>query len=316
MSNQLCKIPLARIMRPKISLRPLRRETPEYMEMCESVRKDGVLQPILVRPCDPSTGYDYEIVEGWHRFEASLEAGLLDIPALIREMSDDDVLIFQLKCNAIRPATRSFEYARRLKILMQRGYTMVQLSQLIDKTPKWISDQLQLNRVCEAARAPIERGEIKMMAALALANLPEDLQEKFVNDAIAMPTAAFKERADAANRDFKAFLIDQQTKDNEQIMYKPRLQPLNVLKRESLKPKYAKDVLKAVGAKTPRDGWLAALQWMFQLDPVSIEERLADFKGQRHEKLATNAEFRKLTRDMIKNFVNPQSSTGDYRNGK
>jgi len=316
MSNNLRHISINRICRPKFALRPIRRNTPEYVEMVESMKKDGVLQPILVRPVHPSSGYDVEIVEGWHRFESAREAGLEEMPCLVRDMDDNEVLIFQLKCQAIRPETRTFEYAKRLKKLMEDGYTLPQLSALIDKSPTWIGRMLQMNRVCQEARPAIERGEIKMEAALALANLPADLQAKMVNDAVVMKTADFKERAEAANRDFKAFLLKEQQDDREIGAAKPLLRAINVLKRESLKPKAAKEVLKAVGAKTPRDGWVACLQWMFRLDPISVANRKAGYEERYHDKLATNDEFRQMTRDMIQKFVTPQSSTGDHRNGK
>jgi len=310
-------IPIARIKPPSISLRPIRRNTAEYEELVGSIRVDGVLQPILVRPCNPSTGFDYEVVEGWHRLEAAREAGLDSIPCMIRDLSDEQVLIVQIKCNAIRPVTRTFEYARRLMILMQQGYTLPQLSVLIAKNPKWIKDQLQLNRVCEDARPAVERGEIKMQAALALANLPTDLQQKFIDDAIALPTKVFKARAEAANRDFKAFLIQQKQEDREIGATQPAVRAVNVMKRESLKPERAKEVLKATGAKTPLDGWEACLAWVFKLDPVSVEKRRAGIKeAESALSLANNEEWHRMNREMIAKFVNPQSSNGDYRNGK
>jgi len=302
-------------MPPRVCLRPIRRNSPEYVEMVASVRKDGVLQPILVRPCDPSTGYDYEVVEGWHRYEASKEAGWEAIPCIIKVLTDEEVLVVQIKCNAIRPKTRTFEYASRLKLLMEQGYTLPELSVLIDKTPRWIKDQLQLNRVCEDARAPVERGEIKMKAALALANLPVDLQVKFIDDAVAMPAGEFKDRADEANRDFKAFLLNEQREAREIGATRPLVRAVNVLKRESLKPKHAHDVLKAMKAKTPRDGWIACLAWVFKLDPISVERRLEGKKEERSERLANDSEYRHLNREMIRQFVKPQSSTGDYHHG-
>ncbi|MHC4120284.1 MAG: ParB/RepB/Spo0J family partition protein [Planctomycetota bacterium] len=312
MDEHLQYIPLNEIHEPRIALRPVRRESPEYVEMVESMKKDGVLQPLLLRPID---GH-YEPVEGRHRYAAAKEAGLTAVPAQVREMTDDEVLVCQLKCNAIRPRTASFEYARRLKLLMQRGYSMVELSRLVDKTPKWVSDQLHLNRVCPEARESVERGEIKMTSALALANLPADLQPKFIEDAIAMPIGQFKDRAEAANRDFKAFLLQEQQENREIGAANPKLRAPNVLKREVLDPQNAHDVLKAVKAKTPLDGWEACMAWIFRLDPISVENRKTGRKEKDRELIrATNEEYRRMNREMIRKFVNPQSSTGDYKHG-
>lgn len=300
---------LTDILKPKHPIRPIRRNSPEYMEMVESIRKDGVLQSILVRPVPGG----WEVVEGWHRFEASKEAGKLDIPVLIRDLSDEEVLVIQLKCQAIRPPTASFEYARRLKLLMQSGITMPQLSKMIDKTPKWIEDQLQLNRVCDAARGPIERGEIAMTSALALANLPMDLQDKFIDDAIAMKASDFVVRAKAALRDFKAFLLNEKQEDKAIGASRPALRAINTLKREALKPRNAKTVLKATKAKTPLDGWVACLSWMFKLDPVTVSKRKE--KLEEEQTTMNTAEYRRTNREMIDKFVKHQSSIGDYRNG-
>ena len=314
MSSNQKEVPIQHIMRPKTSLRPVRRDSPEYVELTESVRKDGILQPILVRPCgfDGYHGYHYEIVEGWHRYEAAKENGLETMPVIIRELTDDEVLVIQLKCNAIRPKTQTFEYARRLKLLMSRGNTIVQLSSLIDKSQSWIRDQLQLNRLCEEARTPVEQGEIKMQAALALANLPEDLQPKFVDDAVALEQPQFVERAQHALRDFKAYLQRVHEEDKADGVVQPHLRAVNVLKREAAKPTNATDVLKAAGAKTALDGWRVALAWVFSIDPVSVKNRRAGKKEHDYEdRVATRQQYRELNRALIEQFVKPHLESGD-----
>jgi len=294
-------IPLTDIDKPRISLRPIRRDSSDYAEMVESIAKDGVLQPILVRPKDGR----YEIVEGWHRYEASKEAGLVSIPCLIRDMADKEVLVFQLKCNAIRPVTRSFEYARRLKMLMEEGLSLTELCTLIDKTPNWVSDQLQLNRLCEAARPAYERGEIAMTSALALANLPSDLQNKFVDDAVAMKPKEFVPRAKAAKRDFQAYLMKVRQEEWDEGATSPKPRAINVLKREALKPKAWKDVCDAARCKTPRDGWVACMSWVLMLDPVTVEKRKTgrEDKQKDEDVRATTDEWRKLNHDLIRKFV-------------
>jgi ParB-like chromosome segregation protein Spo0J len=332
MTNNLRHSLLKHVQKPRISIRPIRRNSPEYAELLESVRKDGVLQPILTRPlhcigCSHKTciGADCTVpkdesdetntVEGWHRLEASRETGQSTIPIMEREMSDKEVLIVQIKCNAIRPLTATFEYARRLKLLME-DHTLPELSALIDKTPRWIQNQIQLNRLCESARPPVERGEIKMTAALALANLPEELQPKFVEDAVAMKAVDFKERAELARRDFQTYLLQEQQSNRETGAARPTLRTLNVLKREAVKPKNAQRVLKAMKAKTPLQGWEACLAWLFKLDPDSCGKRKARYEEKHDEALASNSEYRQLNRDMIEKFVNPESLLGEHRNGE
>lgn len=308
---------ISAIRAPRICLRPIRRKEIEYLELVDSIRADGVLQPILIRPVnDPD--YSYEVVEGWHRLEAAKEAGLKEIPYINKELTDHEVRLIQVKCNSIRPITRTFEYARRLKRLMEDGLTLTELSAMLNKNPKWIKDQIQLNRLCDKARPYVERGEIKLTSALALANLPGDLQDKFVDDAVAMQAGEFIERAKAARRDFQSYLLRMQAEDRENGAARPSLRQLNVLKSESLKPTRAKPVLKAVGAKTPLDGWVACLQWMFRLDPISVQKRKAGRKRKDRDEIIrlNNDEYRKMNREMIKRFVTDNSKSGDQKNGK
>jgi ParB family chromosome partitioning protein len=90
-------VPLASIIISQTQ--PRRYFAPEAMQvLVESVKKDGVLQPILVRP----VGDKYELVAGERRYRAAKEAGLTDIPAVVREMSDSEAVRFALMENLQR----------------------------------------------------------------------------------------------------------------------------------------------------------------------------------------------------------------------
>jgi len=90
-------VPLARIIIS--ATQPRRYFAPEAMQvLVESVKKDGVLQPILVR----SVGDKYELVAGERRYRAAQAAGLTDIPAVVREMSEEEAVRFALMENLQR----------------------------------------------------------------------------------------------------------------------------------------------------------------------------------------------------------------------
>ena len=86
---------------PRIQLRPVLKGTVDYHELMDSMKKDGVLQPILVRPI----GDHYEVVEGNWRYHAAVDIGLREIPCLVKELTDADIEVIQLKTNSIRPET-------------------------------------------------------------------------------------------------------------------------------------------------------------------------------------------------------------------
>jgi hypothetical protein len=154
-----------------------------------------------------------------------------------------------------------------------------------------------------------------MSSALALANLPMDLQYKFVDDAISMPIGEFGDRAKAARRDFKTYLLNLQQEDREIGAARPELRTLNVIKRETLGGNNSKAVIKAMKAKTASEGWNACMAWIFKLDPITVSKRKEN-RDNNNERTMNEAEWHKTNRDMIDKFVKHQSSTGDYRNGK
>ncbi len=97
-------VPLASIIIS--ATQPRRYFAPEAMQaLAESVKKDGVLQPILVRP----VGDKYELVAGERRYRAAQEAGLTDIPAVVRSMSDTEAVRFALTENLQREDLNSVE---------------------------------------------------------------------------------------------------------------------------------------------------------------------------------------------------------------
>lgn len=112
-------------------------------ELAETIRKSGVLQAILARPKDEYL----QIVFGARRFRASLLAGKETIPALVREMSDAEVLEAQLVENLQRRDVHPIEEAegyKRLLMLTDPTYTVEQIAAKVGKTPVYITTRLKL----------------------------------------------------------------------------------------------------------------------------------------------------------------------------
>ena len=94
----------------------------EMFNMAESVKENGVINPIIVRPKEDG---NYEIVSGHRRKRASELAGLKEIPAIVREMSDEDAIILMVDCNKQRekvlPSEKAFAYKMKLEALKKQG---------------------------------------------------------------------------------------------------------------------------------------------------------------------------------------------------
>lgn len=97
-------------------------EDESMQELTESIRERGVLSPVLVRPAG---GGSYEMVSGHRRLHAAIAAGLRKIPAIIRELDDDEAAILMVDSNLQRtellPSERAFAYKMKLEALKHQG---------------------------------------------------------------------------------------------------------------------------------------------------------------------------------------------------
>lgn len=148
----------------------------DLKELAETIRKSGVYQAILARPKDQGL----EIVFGERRYRASLLAGKETIPALVREMSDADVLEAQLVENLQRRDVHPMEEAegyKRLLGLEEPTYTVEQIAAKVGKTPAYITTRLKLTDLSDEAAAAFYQDHIGVGHALLLAKLPSEQQK-------------------------------------------------------------------------------------------------------------------------------------------
>ena len=91
-------------------------------ELVESIKANGILTPVLVRPDDEGT---YEMISGHRRLHAAKKAGLLKIPAIIKEMTNDDAVIAMVDANVQReeilPSEKAFAYRMKLEAIKRQG---------------------------------------------------------------------------------------------------------------------------------------------------------------------------------------------------
>lgn len=95
----------------------------KMQEMVESIKQNGVLMPILVRPLEEG---GFEIISGHNRVEAAKQAGLADIPANIREMDDETAIIVMVDSNLrqrekLLPSEKAFAYKMKLDAIKRQG---------------------------------------------------------------------------------------------------------------------------------------------------------------------------------------------------
>ena len=155
-------------------------------ELTDSIKQNGVLQPILVR----KKGNKYEIVAGERRYQASKRAGLTEIPVVIREISDDEVFKLALIENLQRTDLDPIEEAQGFKTLLtQSGMTQAELGKALSKSRPAIANALRLLDLPEEvqemmAQRKITAGHSRAILAVASEEGRIKLAEKVVEDGL------------------------------------------------------------------------------------------------------------------------------------
>lgn len=153
-----------------------------FETLVESVREKGVIQPILIRPLQNGTS-NYEIVAGERRWRAAKQAGLQEIPALIKHLNDREALELALIENIQRHDLNILEEAQGYKRLMEEfDYTQEDLAKSLSKSRSHIANTLRLLNLPEMLRDYTLMGKITAGHARALlgAKNPEAIAKKVV----------------------------------------------------------------------------------------------------------------------------------------
>lgn len=141
------------------------RDAQELSGLVDSIRRHGVLQPIVVRP---SVG-GYEVVAGERRWRAAETAGLSSIPAIVRSLTDQEALELALVENLQREDLNPIERARAYRRLMQEfGLTQEQIAERVGKSQPSVANALRLLHLPPQIQASLEAGRITEGHARAL----------------------------------------------------------------------------------------------------------------------------------------------------
>jgi len=143
-------------------------------ELAASIKAQGVMQPILVRPVANGR---YEIIAGERRWRASQIAGLLEVPVLIREIPDDSALAMSLIENIQREDLNPLEEAAGIQRLIDEfGMTHQQAADAVGRSRSAASNLLRLLQLAKPAQDMLMAGDIEMGHARALLPLPKSDQ--------------------------------------------------------------------------------------------------------------------------------------------
>jgi ParB family chromosome partitioning protein len=171
-------------------------------ELIRSIRTHGVLQPLLLRP-HPVTAGRYQIVAGERRWRAAQSAGLLEVPAQIRALSDTDTAAVALVENLLREGLDPIEEAEGFaRLIREFEHTQEALSDIVGKSRSHIANTLRLLNLPDGVQALVRTGQLTAGHARALVGHPEAdvLANRVVTDDLSVrQTEALAARIDKAS---------------------------------------------------------------------------------------------------------------------
>ncbi|MEQ5835910.1 ParB/RepB/Spo0J family partition protein [Marinobacter mangrovi] len=143
-------------------------------ELADSIRQQGVMQPVVVRPLSEGR---FELIAGERRWRATQLAELDQIPAIIRDVPDEAAIAMALIENIQRENLNPIEEAFALQRLQDEfGLTQAQVAEAVGKSRTTITNLLRLIGLTEDVRVMLEHGDLEMGHGRAMLTLPPELQ--------------------------------------------------------------------------------------------------------------------------------------------
>jgi ParB family transcriptional regulator, chromosome partitioning protein len=178
--DRLANLPLDLLQRGKYQPRvDMRAET--LSELADSIKSQGLVQPILVRPMrerNPGESQRYEIIAGERRWRAAQMAGLADIPAVIRDVPDEAALSMSLIENIQREDLNPLEEAGALlRLIDEFGLTHQAAAEAVGRSRAAVSNLLRLMELADEVKELLEQRRIEMGHARALLGLTSRRQQ-------------------------------------------------------------------------------------------------------------------------------------------
>ena len=194
--EELARIPVDLLQRgryqPRLDMRP-----ESLQELADSIRAQGVVQPIVVRPLVAQKAGEairYEIIAGERRWRAAQMAGLHDIPAVVRIVPDEAAVAMSLIENIQRENLNPLEEARALdRLIREFGITHQQAADAVGRSRAAVSNLLRLLELTDEVKALVEHRQLEMGHARALLGLSQARQQSEVGALVARKGLSVRE---------------------------------------------------------------------------------------------------------------------------
>lgn len=181
-------VPLADLIPTTDNPRRLRSTDPAVLELAESIKAHGVLQPVLARPHPhPKKKGKFDLRAGARRHMAAGIAGLTEIPTIVRELDDRAALEITVTENLQREDLTPMEEAKGVQSLLDQDRTYEQVAEQIGRSPSWVARRARLTHLSDQWRALLDNPDNGMSAWPAsvlelVARLEAPAQDELLTD--------------------------------------------------------------------------------------------------------------------------------------
>ena len=150
----------------------------KIQELAQSIKENGLIQPIIVRK-SPVLGY--EILAGERRYRASIAAGLAEVPVIVKQLSDQDMMLHSIIENLQRENLNPIEEAKAYQSLIDKGFTHTEIAEKMGKSRPYITNLVRLLGLPKHILTEVESGKLSQAHARLLIQLSSDKQDKLLN---------------------------------------------------------------------------------------------------------------------------------------
>lgn len=283
-STKLAHIPIRSIRENAEALRvTVDKEDANYLMNLDSVKKRGIMNPILVREIkDPVSGETlYGLIDGLHRLNWAMDANMDTIPANIGSLAEADLLEAQIIANVARVETKAIQYTKALLRILGANplLTSTELAARLSRDPAWLNNRLGLMKLNEDIQPLVDNGTLGLTNAYSLSKLPPEKQAELLNQAISQPPTQFCPMAEQLRKELATARREGRKAEVDKFQPNPRLQRMALIKDQqafsAADPNNCQVILDAK-ANVPADqqtfesGIAYALAWCMHLDPLSL----------------------------------------------
>lgn len=164
--DEIQALPLSRLVQDKENARQAM-DKDRLAELTASIQAKGLLQPILVRP----VGDLYQVVDGHRRLEAAKEAGLAELPCMVKDLTDGEVREAQLVANLQREDLAPMDEALALKKLVDDGFGWDELAAKLGKSKSYLFHRAGLLKLSQKVQKALSDGKLQVSWAEAMVRI-------------------------------------------------------------------------------------------------------------------------------------------------